>query len=330
MSAKMKKLILATTFLLCACQLLAVSADPAAQQLFAAAKQQASLFHKETGPFQLDVDFVAQVQTPLQGHLTLKWESSDRWWQKATMADFVEIKLRNGEMVYTSHNAGFTPIRLQELINLLHFAEYGDRMVARKQKQRVEDGVEVTCLRAENEAGRSTPHEVCVNSASREILRDEWKNASDDQRMERYAEYFDFQGHRYPRKLELLVNGSKVITANVTNLTSTPLDQALLAAPKGAIERRLCKGMTRAVPIKTPEPMYPKSASENRLMGDTIVSMTVLTDGSVNNIQLLGTSTHSMDDATLQTIKTWKFKPAMCGAEPVVSDVEVVVSFSLQ
>jgi protein TonB len=88
--------------------------------------------------------------------------------------------------------------------------------------------------------------------------------------------------------------------------------------------------MKRAVPVKTPDPLYPKSASRNKLMGDTTVAMTVLTDGSVSNIQVLGRATQSMDDATLETLKGWRFKPAMCGANPVVSDIVVVVSFRLQ
>lgn len=88
--------------------------------------------------------------------------------------------------------------------------------------------------------------------------------------------------------------------------------------------------MKGAVPLKTPDPIYPRSASENKLMGDTTATMTVLTDGSVTDIQLVGSAARSMDEATLQTLKTWKFKPAMCGAEPVVSDIEVVVSFRLR
>lgn len=66
------------------------------------------------------------------------------------------------------------------------------------------------------------------------------------------------------------------------------------------------------------------------MMGDTAVSMTVLTDGSVDNIQLVGSSTRAMDEATLQTLKSWRFKPAMYGTEAVVSDIEVVVSFRLR
>jgi TonB family protein len=65
-------------------------------------------------------------------------------------------------------------------------------------------------------------------------------------------------------------------------------------------------------------------------MGDTTVAMTVVTDGYVTDIQIVGSAARSMDDATLQTLKSWRFKPAMCGADPVVSDIEVVVSFRLE
>lgn len=87
--------------------------------------------------------------------------------------------------------------------------------------------------------------------------------------------------------------------------------------------------MKRPVPLKTPDPLYPQSARENRLMGDSAVAMTILPDGSVDNIQLVGSSTHAMDDATLQTLKGWKFKPAMCGSEAITVDIEVVVNFRL-
>jgi len=76
--------------------------------------------------------------------------------------------------------------------------------------------------------------------------------------------------------------------------------------------------MKHPVPIKTPDPM-----------GDTTVARTVLGDGSVTDIQLIGTASQSIDNATLATLKGWKFKPAMCGTESVVSDIEVVVCFRL-
>jgi outer membrane biosynthesis protein TonB len=65
------------------------------------------------------------------------------------------------------------------------------------------------------------------------------------------------------------------------------------------------------------------------MMGDSAVAMTVLTDGSVANIRLVGHASRSMDDVTLESLKGWKFKPAMCGTEPVVTDITVIVSFRI-
>lgn len=326
----MKNPILTTALLVGSLPLLAARTDPATQQSLIAAKQQASLFHDQANPLQLEVDFLAQINVPTQGHLTLKWEAKDRWWRRIVMADFHEIEVRSGDRLYMSRNIGFTPVRIGELIRLLEFAEGSEEWLARKQKKRVEEGVEITCLQVERKNVRSKAHQVCINPLSHEILSDEWQEPPDERRREQYSDYFEFKGHRYPHKLELLVNGSKIITANVVSLTTTAFDEKLLVAPKGAIERRLCEDMKGAVPLKTPDPSYPRSASENKLMGDTAVAMTVLTDGSVTDIQLVGSAARSMDDATLRTLRTWKFKPAMCGAEPIVSDIEVVVSFRLR
>ena len=209
-------------------------------------------------------------------------------------------------------------------------AETSEGLQAKKQRQRVDNGVNVTCLTVERENIKGKPHEMCINSASHDIASDEWQAPPDERRAELYTDYFDVAGHRYPRKLELLVNGIKAITATVESVTTTPFDPALLVPPKGAIERRQCADMKHAVPLTTPDPAYPKSASQNGLMGDTIVAMTVLTDGSVTDIRLIGSATRSMDEATLQTLNSWRFKPAMCGTDAVVSDIQVVVSFRLK
>jgi len=326
----MNKLVLATALFLSSVSPLIGATDPAAQQLLISAKQQASLFHDQASPFQIDVDFVVQMKVSTQGHLTLKWQGKDRWWRKIVIDRFEQIDIRSDDRLYTSRNIAFTPIRIIELVSLLQFTENSAGFQVRKQKQRVENGIQISCLKVEQENVKAKPHEVCINPASQEILRDQWQEPPDERREEQYSDYLDFGGHHFPRKLQLVVNGSVVVKAEVQNLTATVFDQALLLPPRGAIERRQCSEMKHAVALKTPEPMYPKSASQNKLMGDTSVAMTILTDGSVSDVRLIGTATRSMDDATVQTLKGWKFKPAMCGSEPVVSDIEVVVSFRLQ
>jgi TonB family protein len=325
----MKKLARVTTLLICSFSSLAGATGQAALQLLNTARQRANLFQDQSSPFQLDVNFIAQMRVPSQGHLTLKWGANDRWWRKIVMGDFQQIEIRSGERLYTTRNLDFTPLPILKLLGLLQFGENSNGLSVKKSKQHVENGVEITCLQVEQGNVKTKPREVCLNSASQEILREEWQEPPDERLKEQYSDYFDFGSHRYPRKLQLLLNGSVVVTASVKDLTTSVFDEALLLPPKGAIERRQCKDMKHAVAVRTPDPLYPRSASQNKLMSDTTVAMTVLTDGSVSDVRLVGSSGDSMDDATLQTLRGWKFKPATCGAEPVVSDIEVVVSFRL-
>ena len=66
-------------------------------------------------------------------------------------------------------------------------------------------------LKVEQEKVRSKAHQVCINPVSDEIVSDEWQEPPDERRREQYGDYLDFEGHRYPRKLELLVNESRVV-----------------------------------------------------------------------------------------------------------------------
>jgi TonB family protein len=326
----MTQLGAAAAFLLCISHFLVAGTDPAAQQLLTTAKQQVSLFQEGTTPFQLDVDFSAQMTIPAQGHLRLKWQSPHRWWRHVALAQFEQIDVRNGDKLYTARNASFTPVRVSELFDLLQFAEHSDDWKVKKQKQRFENGLAITCLQVKSEKQRNSSHDVCIDPAGHDILSDEWGELPDERRRQQYGQYAGFGPHRYPRKFTLFVNGSKAIDADVLNLASATIDETLFVPPKGAIERRQCEGMQHPVPIHTPDPTYPKSASQNKLMGDTTVSLTVLADGSVTNIQVIGSAVRSMDEETVQTLSKWKFKPAMCGTEPVVSDIEVTVSFRLE
>ena len=122
----MKKLILTTLFLLCSFHLLLARTSPASQQLFMTAKQQSNLFQHDASPFELDIDFLVQLRVPTQRRLTLKWEADDRWWRRILMGDFEQIDVRNGDKRYTSRNAPFTPVRIDELISLLQFAKHSE------------------------------------------------------------------------------------------------------------------------------------------------------------------------------------------------------------
>ena len=304
--------------------LLLAASNPQAQQVLATAEQQAHIFADHGSPIQLEVDFTAQMPASTHGHLSLRWQSRNLWWSKTVLGDFQQTTVQIGEHVYTTQNRP-APIRIRELTRLLHFAHAPEEVVVASSKQRAENGASLTCIDLEWQRVKGESHEVCVNPSSHEIVSDSWQGPPNSQNRELFSNYANFNGHRYPRKLQLQLNGTTIIAAIVESVNSAPIDQKLFVPPSGSVERRECAGIKHAVPLKTPNPPYAKFAGQKGLSGDTLVAMTVMTDGSVRDIAAIGADARPLDDVTMSTLKTWKFKPAMCGAEPVVSDIQVVV-----
>lgn len=305
-----------------------IAAEDATQQLLINAKQKADLTRNQPEPFELDADFTVQQKLPTEGHVVLKWKQKDQWWRFIQMGDYQQTDVRVGGWLYTTRNDSSTPVRVRQLIQLLQFGENAKDLLADKPQQMMEYGAKVDCLRVKKKHNKEAPHQVCFN-ASHDIASETWWDLPDSPTREEFSDYVDFAGHRFPHSLQLIESGGRVVKISVKKLSAAAFDDALLNKPQGAIERRQCDNWKPPTAIKTPDPPYPPAASHNGTIGDSIVSMTVLADGSATDFQLIGSATRAMDQSTLDTLKKWKFKPAMCGSEPVVSDVEVIISFRL-
>lgn len=216
--------------------------DPSMQKLLTTAEKRADLFGGQGEPFHLGVEFVADSQTgvgPVDGHFDLKWEAKDRWWRQITLGGFKLTEIRAGSKLYTVRNAGFTPIAVREFLSLLDFAQVDrlrDTLVIKRQKRCKKNGVKAYCIKGDLVDGdKSERHDIVV-SANSQILRDDWEAAPDQRRTEEFSNWVVLDKHRYyPGKLQLTVNGDKIISANVTTLTPAPFDRTLLTPPRETI-----------------------------------------------------------------------------------------------
>jgi len=219
--------------------------QPPAQQILTTAQRQADLLGGAGEPFQLGMDFVADVKTgvgPTGGHFELKWETKDRWWRQIDMGNFRMTEIRVGKKLYTSRNAGFTPMAVREFLSLLEFAQVDNRrsqLIVKEQKRCKRDGVKAFCIKGELAADTSEHHEMVLSATGSEILSDDWQTAPDQSRREEFSNWVALDKYRYyPRKLQLSVNGDKIVTASVTSLTTAPFDETLLIPPQGALASR--------------------------------------------------------------------------------------------
>jgi protein TonB len=281
-------------------------------------------------PYELDADFVAQVNVPQKGHYHLKWVSAKQWSMETTMGNYKEFVVRKEDVVYTQRNLGFTPLRVAQVHELMTVFKTSTGWQYKKSKGAGPSGkLECAELRYRAPKENKAKEEVCFDAATHDI-RSVTYTFIDETDVHEFADYQEMLGHRFPRSLKSLESGITLLNVNVTSLAPTKFTIADIVPPAGAEERRQCDDQIKPVPLKTPDPEYPHGASSNNLAGRASVWMTVKTDGSVDNIRLIESAGHDMDKSTQDALKTWKFKPAMCGLEPIETDIRVEVTFRIR
>ena len=83
--------------------------------------------------------------------------------------------------------------------------------------------------------------------------------------------------------------------------------------------------------LNNPPPSYPAMARRNGLQGRVVLNVEVLANGSSGMITVQTSSGYAMlDNAALQTVKTWRFIPARHGEQVVDKWFLIPIQFSLK
>ncbi len=228
---------------------------------------------------------------------------------------FELVTIRDGEMEYTVRNASFTPFQVIELFHLFGLGDKLQSVRVIKVRPRIAPGF--VCWQARIADERREVHEFCADSQTNDLLSNLVKTGAENSRSQRFSDYVGASESRYPRRLELLINGSKIISATISFLGPLSFDPALLNPPQNAIVRRKCADLKAPVPVK-------KKAIDlkRRLRFSThsTLALTVLADGSVGDVNVIQRGGTALDKSALDSLKEWKFSPATCGGEPVIDD----------
>jgi TonB family protein len=83
------------------------------------------------------------------------------------------------------------------------------------------------------------------------------------------------------------------------------------------------------LPIYDPQPEYSEEAREAGIEGIDELSVVVLADGSVGDVQVIRPLGRGLDEEAVKTVRTWHFKPCMKDGKPVSCRVDIPVAFRL-
>ena len=88
-------------------------------------------------------------------------------------------------------------------------------------------------------------------------------------------------------------------------------------------------GVSAPIAIYKPEPHYSEEARKAKWQGTVVLWIIVDAQGNVGDVRVARPLGLGLDEKAVDTVKTWKFKPAMHDGKPVAVRVAVEVTFRL-
>jgi periplasmic protein TonB len=82
--------------------------------------------------------------------------------------------------------------------------------------------------------------------------------------------------------------------------------------------------------IVAPPPVYTEIARKARVQGVVIVQATIDKQGNVTNVKVLKGLPMGLDNAAVDAVRKWKFKPSVLNGKPVAVYYNLTVNFQLQ
>ena len=108
-------------------------------------------------------------------------------------------------------------------------------------------------------------------------------------------------------------------------ISSTPV-----AVPKVAVQRvRVSQGVTQGMVIRRVQPQYPQMAKIARVQGAVVLAAIIGKDGTIQNLHVVSTASPLLNQAAIDAVRQWRYKPYILNGEPVEVDTTVTVNFSL-
>jgi len=99
-----------------------------------------------------------------------------------------------------------------------------------------------------------------------------------------------------------------------------------------AIQFKLTPPLSDLIPLSVVQPVYPFVAAVKEIEGYVLVQFSVLENGSVRNALIVRSEPRQIfDEAALNAVRKFKFRPRMVGGDPVpVDNIQLRFIFSMQ
>jgi TonB family protein len=325
--------------------------DPQTPEEFFARARQLSDLEASGIPFHLKATYVASGDTEFTGNGTYEewWQSKDLWRTEATLGDYKYVVIRNGATTNAYATNPYLPLRLRQAMDAVLVrleADAGTTHEWKIQHTKLEgsdfavlfkpdscDGTKVACFRSFFTTdgmfrGRSLNGRI-------QVL---------------YNSLQPFQNLQIARNITKEMDGIPILRLSITSIeplgtSATPMSQAApvdlaelpvvpflartdsnLSDPKIKAEIR-AERVTGPRLVKQVDPKFPESERVKHRGAVVAVACTIDATGAVREPYAQVSAGAAFDEAAIEAIRQYEFKPAVKHGEPMLIDVIIPVHF---
>jgi TonB family protein len=112
---------------------------------------------------------------------------------------------------------------------------------------------------------------------------------------------------------------------SVRTITTTP------ASPQSPVVQRVrvSQAVTQSMSVSKVQPVYPPDARAARVQGSVVMAAIIAKDGSVQSLRVVSSASPMLEQAALDAVKQWKYRPYLLNGNPVEVDTQITVNFVL-
>jgi len=323
-------LLFGFTLLLPSSKALGSEGDAAASALIDHARQLSDIRAGGAPPFrlQMEVKIIGTDGTAMRGVYTEVWVSKAQWRRELAVGNFRKIQVTAGRKRWLLDNSTVIPERTGEILTLSEFGKFPGKW--KSSTDREVNGVSVHCLERETDVGVSPPKSgLCFDKANGTLAVQFQPWQLGTRIVERVCSYSDYQkfGDRlFAMSYECDEDKHSALQARIVELAAAPEpDPALFGKPEGATESVNCLDS-----VEPPKALYAPGPRPTKYFSGRfviLVSAVIGTDGEPHNLRITSEPRSGLDDAALEAVRQWRFKPASCGGESMEAEIVVRVDF---
>jgi TonB family protein len=328
----MKSILAMAITLLLAGTLSATDDKPLTEELLAKARTTSDIRADGSTPFRMEGIFEISAKDAadkVEGTYIEIWVSSRQWRREVQTSSFHRIEIRHNSAIWVADSGSNQPEpAFYDPLFLLFPTGNSESEAFRISERQLSTG-NARCVESNRNWTKSTD---CIDPTRgtfivRETLVDPFNRGSNTVRHScEYSAYEKFGDKIFPRVVLCNNDPGKDIQLKITKLVaeSSP-EEALFVHPPDAIQRSACAKTTPPRALSNPDPHYPAHHKE---AATVVISTLVGDDGTPEELKLVSSAGSDFDQAALDAVREWKFKPSTCDGTPIPARINIEIKFN--